>query len=212
MQTQGCARCQHVFTLPGEPFPCFGCDAPTLCSRCAMDDVPLCLSCFAQQEDQQPPLKKQNKNESYKCTHCEQVTFSRLALETDRCPVKECERVWGCISCGVRRAEGLYCDLHSSSVKCQICHYQYPISGRGGYGALCACYGGEKKLLRYSCDLCMVKVRALMDTLLVLSHRKGQRLGRPIMDQILRYAIAALESEADQRVMRWSKLFRWQTN
>lgn len=208
MQTRGCARCQYPLALSLiEPFPCFGCDAPTLCSRCATTDIPLCSFCFSHQE-QQPVQKKSKKESYYTCTNCQRIAIA-IPLEIDRCPVKGCERVWGCTTCGVRRPEGLYCDTHSSSAKCEICHYQYPVAV-GGYGTLWTCYGGQKKVLRNVCDLCMVKVRTLMDTLIALSHRRGQWLGRPIMDQILRYAVDVLEREADPRAFRWSKLLRWQ--
>lgn len=166
-----CARCQGVE----------GCTQRRVhvcCYRC------WCVDCFARHEPVCPSTK------FYLCNRCNNkvLTFGDGGGGDNFCPVEWCPRKYGCSKCNVRRKKGLYCDYHLYDKNCFFCHLPYPVAGTGAGVVKSPLQHGNGRVsyaFIETCDICMDKIRAIVESILILAKRKGQRFERGLMNKIM---------------------------
>lgn len=214
-ETNACITCNRWVCDPcqqhTERHPCLRCEAPW--KKCMGRRAHVCCNKSWCDTCYQSHWKTCESSNCYKCVHCGKKS-PNFGDESNRCPILNCYRGWGCLSCAVRRPKGLYCYLHISGTKCGICQHRYPIAGDSlGHGRLWLSFSGRRRVVLCEvCDLCMFKVKTLVDSLLWLSIKKGQRFEREVMNMIVRHAVEVLKVESSSAVLEWSKLDRWKLN
>ena len=193
-----CVLCASVFQTD----ECNEC-RKRLCTKCSSSlSLHPCLKCKikdckngrVKSKDWCEPCKQRFEvayaaDECYECKICHSKAHPS-AYEQNKCPIKNCQRKWGCLNCYVFRPEGLYCDLHISKNGCVLCLKRYPNHVGSGCGTIIAPeYNPQQRTTTYysvlTCDRCMKKVRALIESIMILSKRKKERFEKGVMARIL---------------------------
>lgn len=204
MLAKPCALCNGIY----ETSLCIQCDSYT-CSICDKNPnihkCPRCLNTRCMKKQTHECCAWKYCDSCYE-SHCEIVKkfhyftckwcFSKVITDSDisryyQCPVPNCPRQWGCQTCNVRRPSGLYCQDHisGSRVKCELCSLAYPLVLDRPGTLFVGRRGGNRKAVAQCCDICLAKMRALVEGILILGRRRGQRLEPAIMDEIVLMAI-----------------------
>jgi hypothetical protein len=122
---------------------------------------PFCDSCM------------KRRHNSYQCSGCRMIV-NKSGADRFRCPVPNCERVYGCHYCS-SFGDVICCFEHSAL--CPICDQQFPMA-RNFVVRLNRTRRVEWKTC---CGLCFLPVRALVECLLL---RPGPRLPRELIEMI----------------------------
>lgn len=182
--TSKCNKCSKVFCILCDKnsfkHSCLVCETKGCSGKKKRNDR-LCRACYERH-------KKQTI--FYECVYC-YTKISRYSSYFN-CPVKSCVRKLGCPGCYVVRPEGMYCDNHVSKTRCVLCLKRYPVYD----GAVCGKIKAPEKIGKVtrfywieSCDRCMLKIRALIESILILARRKNQKFEKNVMNVILQYAL-----------------------
>lgn len=170
-----CERCQGV--------GCSGKREHVCCNRC------WCTTCFARH------YNVCGQTKFYKCGICQGKVLT-FGDPVNKCPVMWCVRGWGCTNCNVLRLEGLYCDRHISDNACPLCKKHYPCITGAGWGMIYIIKNGQRTpFVICACDVCMKKMRSLVESILILSKRKGTTFEKSLMNRLITYATKILQKK-----------------
>lgn len=73
-----------------------------------------------------------------------------------------------------------------------LCIRRYPVHTGAGFGIIWAPYYTKGVVGYYtiaSCDICLKKLRALIESILILAKRKGVNFEKGVMNKIIKYAL-----------------------
>lgn len=137
------------------------------------------------------------KHMYYVCRGCGNRTLM-FGDDCLRCPVPGCWNRFGCAArtCGGQylgnpRPPGLYCFEHISKNDCPGCHHRYTFDRGYGWVRLDHLKPGTRMRREY-CGPCLDRIRALVESLLIVCKRNRIVVVKVVMDMIVMRALPFL--------------------
>jgi hypothetical protein len=155
-----CIRCQNggCFAMYERYCSCQICCNMRLCSTCML----------------------RRHSDKYVCTGCKFV-IEKIGSARFRCPIRGCERIYGChLCCSFPGRSDTACYEHSSKdVRCSGCKQRYPLVAGHGVIRVRRLVGPQ---VRDCCECCFQKVRVLVEC---VKLHYGKRMPGEIVEMII---------------------------
>lgn len=190
------------------------------CVHCNGRDSHYCLRCDGNECDRNQQEKCCNKRWCYVCIYrhkqvdCEETMYRickkcgvkvrMFGPEFMKCPVLGCHYQYGCTSIGCNRLvrynwRGIYCEQHISPFNCPGCKNIYPLDPalKYGYARILQLLGAKIHRREY-CGPCLERIRALVESVLIVLRRMGKPIGlingfpKVLMDKIVLFSLDRL--------------------
>jgi len=188
-----CSKCY-------EKHPCFECKEPG-CSNVGTYEVccqvKRCEACHSKHQKTNCRLTMY-----YMCHECCTRVYT-FGSDQFRCPVEGCALKYGCVSMQCNLLErfndrGIYCKNHTSQNACPGCKMIYPLDPTYGNGHVrILTLLGAYVMRREFCGDCMKRIRAFVESLLIVTKRQfGEdtifRFPKILIDMIVFNALNSL--------------------
>lgn len=203
---QKMSRCPICSSIYNVKKPCQLCKKE-YCNKCDESIHHTCFKCFTQncsrrffhrccEENRCVPCHARHKGLDCKLTmyiRCKKCNKEILAFgpNAKKCPVSTCTSVAGCPHCinTIKSTKGIYCRWHTSAAACGGCNQRYPLDSALGYGCLkILILLGAKTHVRHYCGTCLQKVKALVESSLIVIKRAKLVFPKVLMDKIVLFA------------------------
>lgn len=194
-----CEACTTFFCLTCfESHECFkckepGCDSVGIYERCC--GVKRCEKCHSKHR-----TTNCRTTMFYKCRNCGMYVYT-FGPNHLRCPVERCTSRYGCFSTACNgvlsrfNKKGIYCRNHTSENNCPGCKMAYPLDPALGVGYVrILILLGIPVKRREHCGDCMGRIRALVESVLIITKRLGG-FPKVLMDMIVFNALNVLQCD-----------------
>lgn len=125
------------------------------------------------------------------CTRCKGKMVA-FGPKSKKCPVLTCTSLAGCSNCDmIRSPKGVYCRWHTSTKNCEgLCKRRYALDTALGFGYLkvLILLGGTVHT-KDCCGACLQRMRALIESVLIIIKRERIVFPKVLIDKIILFAL-----------------------